>query len=368
MMKSYSNMFVIVSDLARIQEEYIEYPSHENKMLAWQETYHSSLKRVLNDSEFDERSIDKAKNVESLLFSMYDIFHKHSSISTNREDIKSRVDKIYKKHQVEQRTTQWYEDMKIMLTASEFSKLFDSERTRGNLVLSKVNPEKRDSNKALMTSFMSPMDWGVRFEPVVKQYLEDSWKCKIYDCGRLKHETQNHLGASPDGIIVTEESDKYGRLVEIKCPFSRKIGGAVPFDYWVQMQIQLEVTNLFECEYVEVEILSKTPKNMNPDLSGNSLQRGTVYLVEKDGECAYSYSEENRDTYLQNGYELLETIEYSIVKVHNVLVKRDTKWFEGTLEAQAKFWEDVEKARNSSFVVAEPRFKKPKPCLIVEES
>jgi hypothetical protein len=132
------------------------------------------------------------------------------------------------------------------------------------------------------------------------------------------------------------------------------------------MQIQLEVTNLFECEYVEVEILSKTPKNMNPDLSGNSLQRGFVYLMEKDGNCAYAYSEEQRDSFAD--YSLLETIEYSIVKVHNVLVKRDTKWFEGTLEAQAKFWEDVEKARNNDFVVAEPRFKKVKPCLIVEES
>ena len=368
MMASYTNMFTILSDLARIQEEVIDYSSHEKNMLRWQDIYHSSLKQLLQDSEFDIDTRTKTKHTESLLFSLYELFHKYAKTILPKDTLKERLEKIYIKHQVEQRTSQWYEDMKCMLTASEFHKLFESERTRGQLVLSKVNPEKRDSPHALPTQSMSPMDWGVRFEPVVKRYLENLWGCSIYDCGRLKHETQKHLGASPDGIIITESCERYGKLVEIKCPYSRKIGGIVPEEYWMQMQIQLEVTNLNECEYVEVEVLSKNPKNMSPDLSGCFLEKGIVWLLEKEGVYKYVYSETEKETLVSEGYTESETIEYAIAKVHNVVVKRDTKWYESTLELQAKFWADVGLARNNEFVLPEPKYKRQKQCMIVEET
>jgi hypothetical protein len=367
-MKSYSNIFVILSDLARIQEEMATYPSHENKILQWQNIYHSSLKQLLSDLEFDDKYKERIKKGESLLFNMYNTFDKYAKTNISKEELESKLLKIFGKKQIEQRSLQWYDDMKTMLTASEFSKLFDSERTRGNLVISKVNPEKRENQKAKPTISLYPMDWGIRFEPIVKKYLEHLWNCEIYDCGRLKHDTYELLGASPDGIIINTDSEHYGRLLEIKCPYSRKIGGTVPFDYWVQMQIQLEVTNLLECEYVEVEILSGNSKNINPDLSGNSLEKGTMYLLEKEGNYIYSYSNDEKDKYILDNYNLIESIDYSIVKVHNVIVKRDSEWYKTTLSHQEKFWNDVEKARKNDFVVAEPKYKKEKKCLILEEN
>ena len=364
MMASYTNMFTILSDLARLQEDILDCSSHEKNMLRWQDVYHSSLKQLLQDSEFDAETKTKIKNTESLLFSMYDMFYKYSKTTVSKDSLKDTLQYIYNAHQVEQRTPQWYEDMKCVLSASEFHKLFESERTRAHLVFSKVNPEKRDSPHALPTHCMRAMDWGVRFEPVVKRYLERMWKCSIYDCGRLKHQTQKGLAASPDGIIITEECDKYGKLVEIKCPYSRKIGGIVPEEYWMQMQIQLEVTNLSECEYVEVEIVSKTAKNMNPDLSGNALEKGTMWLVEKDGIYKYVYSESEKE----EGFNEVESIEYNIVEVHNVLVKRDKKWYESTQDVQTQFWNDVEKARANDFVLPEPKYKRLKQCMFVEES
>lgn len=368
MMESYSNMFIILSDLARIQEEIVEYSSHEKNMLRWQDIYHSSLKQLIADSEFDLVTKDKIKNLESLLYILYNKFYKYSQIPVEKDLIKEKVNKIYNKHQVEQRSIQWYEDMKTTLTASEFYKLFESERTRGLLVMSKVNPEKRDAPHALPTHCISPMDWGVRFEPVVKRYLERTWNCNIYDCGRLKHDTQKNLGASPDGIIITESSEKYGRLVEIKCPYSRKIGGIVPEEYWIQMQIQLEVTNLSECEYVEVEIISKHPKNISPDLSGNYLEKDSIWLLEKDSIYKYAYSDSEKNLLLNEGYTEVEDIEYVISKVHNILVKRDRKWYESTLEIQEKLWEDVLKAEKNEFILAEPKYKRQKQCMIVEET
>jgi len=358
-------MFVIITDLAKIQEELLPYPSHENKILHWQNTYHNSLKQLIKDLDFDEKNSVKIQKTESLLYKLYDNFHKYSKCTIEFEEKELRLQHILQKHQVEQRTAQWYEDMKIMLTASEFSKLFDSERTRGCLVLSKVNPIKRDTPKAVPSSNMYPMDWGIRFEPIVKQYLEKQWDVTIYDCGRLKHSTEKYLGASPDGIITTTNSNKYARLVEIKCPYSRKVGLGIPFDYWVQMQIQMEVTNLYECEYVEVEILSKTSKNLNPDFG--TLEVSKLYLMEKEGIYIYVYDDKECAKKLLEEYTVSEVIEYAITKVHNELVQRDRIWYDSTKILQEKFWEDVEKARNHEFVLVEPKYKRLKPCLIHEE-
>jgi len=358
MLKSYSNIFVILSDMARTLEDETPYPSNEKKVLEWQNTYHTSLRQLLKDLELEEKSSDQAKNFEGLLYTMYDTFYKYAKITTPKEYIDGILKHIMEERiQVEQRTKQWYEDFGMMLTASEFHKLFDSERTRGQLVLSKANPTPHDTPKAVPTEHMKPMDWGIRFEPIVKQYLERVWNCKVYECGRMKHTTQKRLGASPDGLIISE-GHKYGRLVEIKCPYSRKVGLGIPQDYWMQMQIQMEVTNLMECEYVEIEILSKNSKNLNPEFEKVD---GEVYLVEKDGIYSYDYDKS------KEGYTLIETIPYAITKVHNELVLRDKIWYEGTIEKQNAFWEDVELAKKGEFVLKESsRAKKPKQCLIVD--
>jgi hypothetical protein len=215
------------------------------------------------------------------------------------------------------------------------------------------------------------MDWGVRYEPIAKQILEETLEAQIKDLGRIKHRTVPKIAASPDGLIISCKKDKnlVGRLVEIKCPYSRKIGGIVPEEYWMQMQIQLEVTNLSECEYVEVEIVSKTAKNMNPDLSGNAVEKGTMWLLEKDGIYKYAYSEsEKEEGFKEEGFNEVESIEYNIVNVHNVLVKRDKKWYDSTQDVQTQFWNDVEKARANDFILPEPKYKRQKQCMIVEES
>jgi len=359
MLKSYSNIFVILSDLAQMLEEQTPYPSNDKDVLIWQNNYHISLKQLLKDMELEEKIVDTTKNVEGLLYKMYDKFYKYAKIDTPKEYFDSLLKHIIEeRHQVEQRSKEWYEEFGLMLTASEFHKLFDSERNRGQLVLSKVNPKSFDGPKAIPTEYMKPMDWGIRFEPIVKKYLEDSWNCKIYECGRMKHTTQKKIGASPDGLIISE-GPKYGRLVEIKCPYSRKVGLGIPQDYWMQMQIQLEVTNLIECEYVEVEIISKNSKNLNPIFEKID---GEVYLLHKE-EGGYKY---NYEKTIEEGYTLIEIIPYAITKVHNELVLRNKAWYEQTIPKQNAFWEDVDKAKKGDFVLVEPRYKKQKECLIID--
>ena len=137
------------------------------------------------------------------------------------------------------------------------------------------------------------------------------------------------------------------------------------------MQIQMEVTNLNECEYVEVEILSKNPKNINTENSvlfntENSIKQ--LYLLQNNNQSyVYSYSNEGKDNLLKHGYILIETIDYVIKKLHNVLIKRDSKWYESTKKIQEEFWEDVEKAKKGLFVLPESKRKRNNECMISDE-
>lgn len=340
-------MFRLVSGLAQKLDTY------NCSTYNWQNVFHESVKQLF--------PVEKELiQIESTLLTMLDSFEKYAIHDVSREEKQIAVQTIINKNQVTQRSEQWYEEMKYMLTASEFSNLFESERMKGTFIMSKLNPEKRSMQKAVQTEFLVATGWGIRFEPVVRTYLEELWNCKIYESGRLKHDTQPCLGASPDGIIVEGGDHRYGRLVEIKCPYSRKIGEGIPFKYWVQMQIQMEVTNLFECEYIEVEIKSPSPKDLNPDLSGSK----EIYLMEKDNQFIYAYNVVEKDTFID--HNLVETIPYTITSVYNVCVKRDYKWYESTKSLQENFWLDMEKAKEGTYILAEPKYKRSKKdiCLI----
>lgn len=53
------------------------------------------------------------------------------------------------------------------------------------------------------------------------------------------------VGGSPDGVTLC------GRLLEIKCPYTRAITGVVPAGYVTQMQLLMLVAGLRACDYVE---------------------------------------------------------------------------------------------------------------------
>ena len=364
MFKKFLKMFRLLSEIGKLQDTY------ECSTYNWQNVYHESTKQLFVSTTKEEK--EKVLQLQSVFFNMIDCFEKHSTHVLANDEKTAIIQSIINKNQVEQRSEQWYEEMKHMLTASEFSNLFESEHMRGTFIMSKINPEKRNQQKAVPTEFLIATGWGIRFEPVIRAYLESEWKCKIYESGRLKHDTNPLLGASPDGIIVEGGGQRYGRLIEIKCPYSRKIGEGIPFKYWVQMQIQMEVTGLMECEYIEVEIKSPTPKDMNPDLSGG-LYSGELYVLEREDNeqpYVYAYTKEEKDTYETNCIcTLREVVPYIISDTYIVCVKRDMKWYESTKPLQENFWKDMAKAREGTFVLAESKYKRSRKdiCLIEEE-
>ena len=388
MLKSHHDMLTAVVDFIKSTEEFVPMGDHSVIQKSWWNENYFLLLQAMEQTESKPPTQyvkDKAIRVLNLVTDAYGLFLKDalnpSWQTLTPEERRKKIHSLKTAPQIEQRTKEWYQHFAHVLTASEFSTLFGSVRQRRNLVMAKAFPKIEDSTffrTSCPTDEMSPTGWGIRFEPVVKQILEHKFQCKIYEPGRITHPKNAKLAASADGIF--EESahkDQLGRLVEIKCPFSRAIGNEIPADYWIQMQIQMEVTDIDECEYVEVEILSRKANQAEVDLSGCSL-KGKVYLLKQTVEegkpfgYKYVYGEMGMEKppSFPKGYTLLETIPWGFKKWHRKVVQRDKAWYASTKTWQDTFWNDVERAKKGEKLLfgGDEPLPATARCLIMDDS
>lgn len=273
--------------------------------------------------------------------------------------------------QQEQRTEQWLKEKIDLLTASEISAIWTGVGSRARLIRSKVSsldgPPSYTQRLAIRRADGNAMDWGIRYEPVVKTILESTLHITIRDLGRIRHRTISRLAASPDGLITAGPPELTGRLVEIKCPPSRLITDAIPFDYWCQMQIQMEVCDIPACEYVEckfVEGEDKITEEENPKgwitLQSN-VQTSTLQYV-------YHNKKEDKPADTEE-WVAIESYPWQLIQIRRISVIRDGAWF-ATIQADLEsFWNDVEQARAGTWIPPPPRVKRVKevPCAIVND-
>jgi hypothetical protein len=291
---------------------------------------------------------------------------------------KEILDELLNRKQIEQRTPEWYAQMNDIISASELGNLFASTRQRAKMVISKtMRYEPRFAPLAVPSDRMSAFDWGIRFEPVVKQIYEHKYKATVKELGRLIHPTYNKCSASPDGLVYEcSNSEKVGRLVEIKCPVTREIDGTVPKNYYAQMQMQLHVTQLKLCDYVEAQFSSKY--NNTPERIGPGLYNGFVALVrypemKGDNEFYYVYSpvnvENNWQPEIKKDEELVEIIPWRLIQWKEQIVTRSEEWWTSIKPVIDTFWEDVEKAKRGEFVLPEStrpvKKTKDEKCMII---
>lgn len=199
---------------------------------------------------------------------------------------------------IPQRTPEWYAARESMITASDFAQALDLGKfgTRKDLFEKKcghVPPRAFDAS-------CPPLRWGIMFEPVACNiYSSLNANVKVHEFGLLRHPDPRtpFLGASPDGI------SENGIMIEIKCPWRRRIDGTVPLQYYLQIQGQLSVTGLRECDYFEVEfeelrddasVFSEfSDENFltSAEFSQRSIMRGVLVETLVVGEVAtYVYS------------------------------------------------------------------------------
>ena len=249
-----------------------------------------------------------------------------------------QLKKIRDSFQPEQRTEAWYNMRNSMLTASDFSKALGSQTSINSYALSKVLPRENKSHHS------SACKHGILFEPLCKMFYESLYPAEVEEFGLLQHSNYTFIGASPDGICNEKSSpDFVGRLVEFKAPYSRKlIKGVVPESYLVQIQGQLEVTNLNVCDYLECdfELLDVNPDE-NEDLE--YIAKGIIikYWEENEEKIHYGKINDLENQIPSNivSYKVL----YWILKDFNVVtVKRNLYWFNEYLLPRLTFtWNKV---------------------------
>ena len=150
-----------------------------------------------------------------------------------------RARELIAQEYAEQRSQEWLDLRENMITASDAASAIGESRYESEdaFVKKKVLRTKWAGNAAT--------EHGTRLEPLVRDLYDAKYNRKSHEIGLVQHREYPWLGASPDG--VTED----GILVEIKCPLSRKIEAKVPKHYWPQVQLQLEITDLEECDFVQ---------------------------------------------------------------------------------------------------------------------
>ena len=139
---------------------------------------------------------------------------------------------------------------------------------------------------------------GKKYEEIATRLYRKQFNTEVWEFGLLPHSRLNWLAASPDGITPN------GVMLEIKCPYSRKIEeGVPPIWYWVQMQHQLFVADLDECDFLECEIKElKTEQDFITQIVGKKQDKGILLnkISEPDNsETKYIYPPDHLNTEIE---------------------------------------------------------------------
>lgn len=391
--------YIKLKELIALFEKWLPDPEDATQIQQWTEAA-AALAHSFEFSDREQRYIDRIIEMYAEQFTCY-LERSSSALSQPLEaPMRAYLEELLQRKQTEQRTPEWYAQMGTIISASELGNLFASPRQRAKLVASKALPyQPRNQPLAVTSDRMSAFDWGIRFEPVVKQIYEDKYGVTVKELGRMHHPADPRCTASPDGLVYhCPKGERAGRLIEIKCPVTREVDGIIPKDYYTQMQMQLHVTGLTHCDYIEAVFASKY-NNMEVK-EGPGWYSGIVAVVryaEKaeepvesmDTEDAvvetrnippvsvqdfyYAYSplhcEETWIPPLKEGEELVELIPWRLLLWSEQGVKRSEEWWVALQPMIHTFWEDVERAKRGEFTIPEstraPKRKKEEPCRIV---
>jgi len=208
--------------------------------------------KILND--YRARSDDIDNNV---LYKLINDIGCNLIKEKYKPDIDNQIDVINNIPFIEQRTPDWYQIRNTMVTASEAGNLLNSNN--GSNIINTLR-KKLDLDSSSPFSGSSAIKHGVTYEDVTKLIYESRYNVYVKEYGIIKSTTHN-VGASPDGLVIKcdindyDSLSKYGRLVEIKNPYSRVINDKISPLYLIQIFQQEFSMRIPVCDFVETTIV-----------------------------------------------------------------------------------------------------------------
>jgi len=334
---------------------------------------------------------------------------------TDRRTLGATLKHLKSIPQPEQRTMEWHVYRHGLITASNAYKALDSECNRNQLIYEKCKPITLDAHMpsvsggipvanypcldivknalsdeqqtrintdiCLAVNITTPMHWGQKYEPVSTMYYEMVNSVKVGEYGCIPHEKYKFLGASPDGIVETSDSELYGRMLEIKNIVNREITGIPLKAYWVQMQLQMEVCGLDMCDFLEtrfVEYADKTEfdsdgtflhTNEANENKKTHLKGIILFFINNHHLPVYEYKplQMNRHEYettwlptilkkhSEMGNHHVHTHYWKLAELSCVLVIRNRLWFELNIDRLARTWDTILEERKSGYAHRAPK-------------
>ena len=282
---------------------------------------------------------------------------------SEKNKIQQKIEFLKNVIQPKQKTEEWYKVRNGLLTASNIWKVFASEAQQNSLIYEKCNPKVDFFQN---TNIYSTLHWGNKYEPLSCMVYEKMYQTKVNEFGCIIHEKYPFIGASPDGININENTDRYGRMIEIKNIVNREITGIPKDEYWIQMQIQMETCDLDECDFIETRFKEYPDKeafylnDTNREHRGvilyfshvlqNNIYKNQPHYVfmdldvplekEKIDEWIHKKKEE-----LKPEYFLYEIQYWYLDEISVVLVNRNQEWFQSVVPKIENIWNIIEKER-----------------------
>ena len=328
-------------------------------------------------------SIDDSRDVK--------VFNQNNiKIPEEYKELVEHVEYIANLPQPEQRTKEWFDMRENMLTASTASQVLNKNpypnQSADDLIIEKVF-ENFEDNKYV--------HHGKKYEEVATKIYEEIYNVQVKEYGLVPHSDYSYIGASPDGIATYKTLDNnfsnmIGRMLEIKCPYSRKIktkgkicGGICPEYYWFQVQQQLECCDLDKCDFWQCELIEYKNRNewLNDNENNNKIINTEEQNIEKkildtctkgciiqlqpknikydEFKSIYIYPDsvdmtcEEYDKWVldklinfhnsekSKNYYFDKVLYWKLKKSHNVTILRDVKWFTDNFPKYKELWDKI---------------------------
>ena len=293
----------------------------------------------------------------------------------NNEKVKLLLSEYMKTPQLEQRSIEWFKFRRSGLSASDIWKAIDSQSMQNSLIYSKCKPMNMKLSKS--TNINTAFHNGHLFEPLSIMHYEYDFNTTVGEFGCMAHKKYPYLLASPDGINIKEGNDRYGRMVEVKNPTTRELTGIPKKEYWIQMQLQMEVWNFDECDFLETVFKQYETKeeflNDGDTFTHNAKNKRKGIIIRfYDGEQPiYKYppvdisNEEFNDWYDKtldesSNLEFVCKIYWYLHDYSCVLVPRNKKWFNHVQPKLKSIWDTIEKERIEGYEHRKPKSKRKK--------
>jgi hypothetical protein len=159
-------------------------------------------------------------------------------------------------------------------------------------------------------------------------------------------------------------NSRYGRMLEIKNIVNREIKQNPKKEYWIQMQLQMEVCNLNECDFLETRFIEYTSEEeylMDGDeiTTENDKFKGKILLFYDNNKPIYEYYVpeihknyeiwESEQFTSHSDHLFMKTIFWKLDEFSCILVLRNKKWFNSAVKIMEDVWNIIEDEKNNGY-------------------